>query len=237
MESICTSSDISANGYTLLRSVLSPAECLAMMAEVSSVMDAKIESDTGQVVGGRNLLSRWHGWRELVRRPMVAEVIAKHVGPNAGVVRILYFDKPPGKGWSLAMHKDRTIAVAAHRIPPGPFTKPTRKAGVPHVEASEELLSRMITLRIHLDAMHEKNGPLLVAPGSHLDDSNSQPLPILSEAGDIFVMRPLLSHGSLAADPGTTDHRRVVHLELAPEKTLPGGYEWHEFERCSATCR
>jgi len=148
------------------------------------------------------------------------------------LVRILYFDKPPGQGWSLSLHRDKTIAVAQHHVPAEPFAKPTVKADVPHVEATEELLQTMLTLRIHLDPMCDANGPLVVVPGSHHDLSKTcdqASVPIHCGGGDVFVMRPLLLHGSRAPWPETKLHRRVVHLEVAPSETLPSPYRWNKF--------
>jgi hypothetical protein len=45
---------------------------------------------------------------------------------------------------------------------PGP-----QKSGLAHVEPPFELLAGMVTVRVHLDAAPETNGPLLIAPGSH----------------------------------------------------------------------
>jgi hypothetical protein len=42
-------------------------------------------------------------------------------------------------------------------------------------------------------------------------------------------MRPLLAHCSGRSSPGTTRHRRVVHLEFAARPELPDGYAWHDF--------
>jgi hypothetical protein len=42
-------------------------------------------------------------------------------------------------------------------------------------------------------------------------------------------MRPLLLHASGHCDRGHRGHRRVVHLEFAPDPDLPDGYEWHTF--------
>ena len=70
----------------------------------------------------------------LARHPRLHDPLARVLGPGAGVVRGLYFDKPPGDGWALPWHRDTTVAVKAHgRF--GTFVKPTTKAGVPHVEA------------------------------------------------------------------------------------------------------
>src|SRR6266404_493411 len=99
--------------------------------------------------------------------PARVEAMAAVLGPDFGLVRVLFFDKPPGGSWSLPAHKDLTIAVRDNRLPSRHFRNPTRKAGVPHVEAPRELLDKMLTARIHLDDVTAENGPLKVIPGSH----------------------------------------------------------------------
>ena len=235
---------LSEEGWLVLPQILGPDACHEIRGEIEQLLTSHagdaVQSSRRQarqqVVGGRNLLSRWDGWRRLFQSTRLEAFVSNILGNEAGLVRILFFDKPPGEGWSLAMHQDRTIAVQQHQTPAAPFSKPTRKAGVPHVEASEELLREMITLRVHLDPMHQDNGPLVVAPGTHRGfaapmktDGGSGLKTIACDAGDVFVMRPLLAHGSLAATPGATDHRRVVHLELSNSQQLPGNYEWHQF--------
>ncbi|MCH5372813.1 MAG: phytanoyl-CoA dioxygenase family protein, partial [Planctomycetes bacterium] len=128
-------------------------------------------------------------------------------------------------------HKDRTVAVKENDLPCGCFCKPTQKAGIPHVEAPVWLLENMLTLRVHLDAMTEENGPLSVIPGSHRVDCESDHAPITLRAGvgDVLAMRPLLSHSSSNSRPGTSMHRRIIHLELAAGAELPDGYEWYSF--------
>ncbi len=96
----------------------------------------------------------------------------------------------------------------------------------------------MLTLRIHLDPMCDANGPLVVVPGSHHDLSKTcdqASVPIHCGGGDVFVMRPLLLHGSRPL-PETKLHRRVVHLEVAPSETLPSPYRWNKFASVK-TCR
>ena len=225
--------DLQRDGYTILPSVIPAGDCAAISRQLMSAMQQRdgdaIKAGKGRVVGGRNLLTVWDGWRPIVSQPTVKNLIANQLGESAGLVRILYFDKPPGKGWALSLHKDQTIAVKEHIDPPTPFSKPTRKAGVPHVEATRDQLQRMLTLRLNLDPMHDDNGPLIVVPESHRKESDCEIKTIHCNAGDMFAMKPLLSHGSLAAAPNTADHRRVVHLELAPKKRLPGSYQWHDF--------
>jgi ectoine hydroxylase-related dioxygenase (phytanoyl-CoA dioxygenase family) len=114
------------------------------------------------------------------------------------------------------------------------FSKPTLKAGVPHIEASREVLEAMLTLRIHLDDMTDENGPLQVVPGSHR--LGKVPVAgyetaraILGSRGDVLAMRPMLSHRSISSREGTTRHRRILHLEFTGLPHLPDGFEWHDF--------
>src|SRR5699024_10016906 len=97
----------------------------------------------------------------------LASALTAILGPNFGLVRVLFFDKPPERTWSLPWHKDLTIAVRRNDLPSKRFTKPTVKAGIPHVEAPLEILDRMLTARVHLDPATADNGALKVAPGSH----------------------------------------------------------------------
>ena len=120
-----------------------------------------------------------------------------------------------------------TIAVKRHGSLER-FRKPTVKAGVPHVEQID-LLATMLTARIHLDAVTMQNGPLQVVPGSHRLDAAPRPVEtILCSAGDVLLMRPLLSHASIQCEParGASPHRAFGD---EPSAGLPDGYEWHEW--------
>ena len=163
-------------------------------------------------------------------------LLNRELGPDFGLVRGLYFDKPPAHTWSLPWHKDMTLAVRNNRLPSREFSKPTTKVGVPHVEGSEAILQRMLTLRIHLDPATLGNGALYVIPGSHKngksmgsDDRNA--VPVIANAGDVLAIRPLVSHCSGKSQVGTAMHRRVLHLEFAADGELPGGFEWFWFIR------
>jgi ectoine hydroxylase-related dioxygenase (phytanoyl-CoA dioxygenase family) len=156
------------------------------------------------------------------------------LGPQFGLVRGLFFDKPPGRSWWLPWHKDQTIAVRNNSLPSQQFSRPTLKAGVPHVIAPRELLEQMLTVRLHLDEVTLDNGPLKVIPGSHLtgattQDDGIEPATILAQPGDALLMRPLLTHASGDSVEGSTSHRRILHLEFAPSDDLPDGYQWHQF--------
>src|SRR5262249_11151008 len=120
------------------------------------------------------------------------------------------------------------------RQPSRHFSKPTRKAGVPHVEASEDVMGRMLTARVHLDDVTEENGPLKVIPGSHLTGKEMPagdvaPHTVLAGRGDVLLIRPLVSDCTTRRPPGTARPRRILHLEFAAGPELPDGYAWHDF--------
>ena len=197
-------------------------------------IDGSIRDKAGTVYAGRNLLRLFEPAKNIWRRPPLLELLREALGPEFGLVRVLFFDKPPERTWALPWHKDLTIAVKPHSGESMVFSKPTLKAGVPHVEASREVLEAMLTLRIHLDDMTEENGPLLVVPGSHRLGkvsvaSYETARTILGSRGDVLAMRPMLAHRSISSREGTTLHRRILHLEFSGLPRLPDGFEWHDF--------
>jgi Phytanoyl-CoA dioxygenase (PhyH) len=221
-------------GYVILPSVLNDreADALATRLETALQTDApSILRSRGKTYGSRDLINLFPEVCEIPLRPGLKEFVVAVLGPSAGLVRALYFDKPPERSWSLPWHKDWTIAVKNNSHPSKHFRRPTTKAGIPHVEASKSLLAGMLTLRLHLDPMTAENGPLCVIPGSHTTEveDSSQAVEIHTKSGDVLAMRPLVSHSSIMSIAETTMHRRVIHLEFAPSIELPDGYEWHSF--------
>ena len=230
--------DLDADGYCVLPSILSlrqvrdALEAWETVCQANANDPAILQDADGAISGVRNLLRMWPGVVELARQPRLQDRLAKLLGPHFGVVRALFFDKPPGRGWALPWHKDYNIAVREHgKI--GPFNKPTKKASVPHVEAPERLLREMLTVRIHLDDMTDDNGPLRIIPGSHRNDGleSRPPISIHCRACDVLLMRPLLTHSSANCDPACSRHRRIIHIECAPHPELSEGYHWHDFIR------
>jgi hypothetical protein len=192
---------------------------------------------SGEVYGARDLLWRV---REVFKPAHSSEVLGRIqaiLGPTAFPVRGLFFDKTLTTNWNLPWHQDLTIAVSRRLEVPG-FGPWTRKAGIPHVHAPADLLSRMLTIRLHLDDSGPGDGPLRVLPGSHLAGKLSSPelaawctragdlaVDCIVPAGGAIMMRPLLLHSSASrTNPG---HRRVIHLEYAAEQ-LRGGLEWYQ---------
>ncbi|MBY0460939.1 MAG: phytanoyl-CoA dioxygenase family protein, partial [Gemmataceae bacterium] len=226
------------DGFALLPSALTAAAVASALAGWDRVARAHADggvllaSGTGPAYGARNLLELWPEVVEMVRREPLRGSLLEVLGPNAGVVRVLYFDKPPGHSWALPWHKDYSLAVREHHNS-ARFTKPTVKAGVPHVIAPKEILDRMLTVRVHLDAMTPENGPLRVIPGSHrfYTQENDDPRPAVTlhgAAGDVLLMRPLVTHAS-GHSTSSELHRRIVHLECTADRELTDGLQWKWF--------
>jgi hypothetical protein len=226
-------------GFALVPSGL-PATEIANLAALltSSLNDERPDShplaSRGTVYAARNPLDVLPDVQSIWRSSSLGDLLREILGASFGLVRGLYFDKPPGRSWWLPWHKDLTIAVRDNSLPSQRFTRPTFKAGVPHVIAPVELLEQMLTVRLHLDEVTSENGPLLVLPGSHLTgitipESAASPVTILADSGEALLMRPLLAHSSGDSTPGTNRHRRILHLEFAPREELPDGYAWQRF--------
>ena len=221
----------------MLRRAFSDTDCDSLLTEWAAACavgdDGLMRSATGAVYGARNILDRWPGVIRVLNQPPLAEALQAALGPGYGLVRVLYFNKPPGESWALPWHKDLAIAVKDNRRPSSHFDRPTTKYGVPHAEAPAWLLDRMLTARLHLDEVTEENGPLRVLPGSHRGGKSGtgsgSEVRITCGRGDVLLMRPLVSHCSGHSHALTTRHRRILHLEFSPVRELPDGYEWHSF--------
>jgi Phytanoyl-CoA dioxygenase (PhyH) len=231
---ICSS--LERDGYWLQRDVFSASECERLLAEwqAASTSDKTgvMRSTSGAIYGARNVLDLWPDALRILSEPKLIEPIQAVLGVSFGLVRVLFFDKPPGESWALPWHKDMAIAVKDNQFSSMHFECPTTKYGVPHVEAPMWLLQQMLTARVHFDDVTDENGPLRVLPGSHRDKSfagSAAETRILCQRGDVLLMRPLLSHSSGHSLGGTTRHRRVFHLEFSGVFDLPDGYRWHTY--------
>jgi hypothetical protein len=231
---------VTRDGFAVLPGVLSESQVEAILAGLGDALaraagaEAAVMGEAGGIYAARNVLLLWPEAAETWRQPPLPRALAEILGTGFGLVRVLYFDKPPDQTWALPWHKDLTVAVRDNRLGGTRFRKPTTKAGVPHVEAPAEVLQGMLTARLHLDDATEENGPLKVVPGSHrlgkaLDLGDVRPHTVLARRGDVLLMRPLLAHCSNRSQPGTGRHRRILHLEFAASADLPDGYTWHTF--------
>ncbi|MCC9605626.1 phytanoyl-CoA dioxygenase family protein [Blastopirellula sp. JC732] len=235
---VCVSR-LNQNGFALLPSPFTAEELDQITADLTvaiaeSQRDGEsIRTRAGAAYAARNVLSVYPAVAQVWRKSSLVDLLLEVLGAHCGLVRVLYFDKPPEKTWSLPWHKDLTIAVREHVAASGRYEKPTLKAGVPHVEAPLDLLQQMLTLRIHLDDVDAANGALQVLPGSHKTGkaaASGTPHLVACRRGDVLAMRPLLSHASGESAAETRRHRRILHLEFAATPQLEEGFAWQLFQ-------
>ncbi|HEX8522347.1 MAG TPA: phytanoyl-CoA dioxygenase family protein [Tepidisphaeraceae bacterium] len=171
--------------------------------------------------------------RNLAISETILRLIRPHLGTSPFPIRGIYFDKNPSANWKVAWHQDITIEVR-ERIDVSGFGPWSMKDGVHCVQPPTEVLKRMLTIRLHLDACTLENGPLLVVPRSHqhgilahseilrMKDSTA-PTPCVTDKGGALLMRPLLIHASRRSS--TPTHRRIIHLDYAAQD-LPEPLQW-----------
>jgi hypothetical protein len=228
------------DGFIILPSVFTAAESDAANRQLTDAIsnatgDLSIRTRSNTIYAARNVTEWFPQASRLWQKEQLVRVLRAVLGSEFGLVRVLFFDKPPEQPWSLPWHKDMTIAVQRNDLPSDRFRNPTTKAGIKHVEAPTGLLQRMLTLRLHLDDVDEDNGPLIVIPRSHRtgkEASTDETIEkILANCGDVLAIRPLVAHSSPVPSTGTTRRRRVLHFEFAADRELDDGYAWRMFLR------
>ncbi|MEI9995361.1 MAG: phytanoyl-CoA dioxygenase family protein [Rhizomicrobium sp.] len=220
------------DGFAIIPNVVDAASIASLIAIIETSGFAR--SMRGEdVYGARNILDE-PKIAALARSAGVFGLAASFIGPDARPVRGIFFDKTPGANWPVAWHQDRALAVAERHEIAG-WSNWSVKAGLHHVQPPSDILDRMVTLRIHLDDCGAENGPLRVLPGTHkmgrikADRIASLRAEIpeavcLAPAGSALAFRPLLLHASSPAK--APKHRRVIHLEYAPQDLLPPTLRW-----------
>lgn len=233
-----TIGSIERSGHVIVEQAVSESDCNQVLRQFTDLRQSESESSLstsrGTVFAARNLIDEFPPAVSIWRQPVLLSLLQDVLGQSAGLVRVLFFDKPSDRSWNLPWHKDMTIAVQDNSIASNLFCKPTKKAGVDHFEAPTEILEQMLTLRLHLDQVTDRNGPLRVIPGSHANGkqaagSTDDFATIHANVGDVLAMRPLISHSSGHADANTGLHRRILHFEFCGIPELPDQIQWHRF--------
>lgn len=193
--------------------------------EISAIETQAIEASCSVILaestrkfGVRNVLSLSVDLRELVEKSIMP-IVHKYLHSDAFVVRSTLFDKPLDANWAVPWHQDVTIEVEERYDIPG-FGPWSVKEDLLSVQPPQDILEKMLTLRLHLDETDEENGALLVEPGSHvrgklrIDEIGAEaPVSCNCREGDILMMKPLLFHSSNRSR--TAKPRRVLHLDFA----------------------
>jgi hypothetical protein len=221
------------DGFAVVPNVLTPAEVRALQHAIAQVTDPLATKKRGATYALRNLLEVSPEIRALAEAAPVRDLVEPSLGKACFPVRGILFDKIPGANWKVPFHQDVTIAVR-ERVETEGFGPWSIKAGVLHTHAPVAVLESMLSVRLHLDDCHDRNGPLRVIPGSHrLGRISESAIEAIHRqtgehtcavlTGGALLMRPLLLHASSPAR--VVGHRRVIHIDFAAHD-LHGGLQW-----------
>jgi ectoine hydroxylase-related dioxygenase (phytanoyl-CoA dioxygenase family) len=225
-------SQIEDDGYAVQEGFSTELEIGELIDAIERHQNGQSLLRNGRTFAVRNLLDLPE-INELAKSAPVRELAEAVLGGTAFAVRGILFDKIPEANWKVPWHQDVTNAVRARDDVDG-FGPRSTKAGVLHVQPPAQILERMISIRVHLDACDESNGALHVIPGSHRAGRIAETeIPSTLEKfqahacvigrGGALLMRPLLLHASFPSQAPA--HRRVIHLDFACER-LPLPLKW-----------
>src|SRR5712671_3845081 len=112
--------DVNTDGFTFVPALFRPEEVDGIVGEITQALSIGrlgVLDQYGCVYAARNILQLWPKVADVWRRAPLPEILRQILGPHFGLVRVLFFDKPPEQSWSLPWHKDMTIAVRNNRLP------------------------------------------------------------------------------------------------------------------------
>lgn len=208
------------------------------LLHIEAALDGQAKNRPGVRLTGVEGLNHF-----LCAKGAIGSLAAHALDSDSIPVRMILFDKNAASNWSLGWHQDRTIAVKykADVVGYGPWTM---KTGIPHVAPPIEILSKMMTVRVHLDDIDESNAPLIIAPKSAqrglvnegdlsmvIDDCGE--FTCLAHRGDIWAYQTLILHRSEAAR--NPRRRRVLQVDYSAD-VLPPPLECMAFNPSNRMC-
>lgn len=213
------------DGFEVVQNIISIEEIESITSELG-----KLESKGG---GIRNAEKKIVSVKVLAESPKFISLASNYLSGQAKFVRAIIFLKSIENNWLVTWHQDKTVTVSKRLDVPG-WGPWSQKDGVLHVQPPVEVLTKMVTFRVHLDESTEQNGCLKLIPGSHKEgvmsqasiDSYSKMHSAISceaPAGSALIMRPHILHSSSKAL--SNDPRRVLHIEYSNYK-LTDGVGW-----------
>jgi ectoine hydroxylase-related dioxygenase (phytanoyl-CoA dioxygenase family) len=213
---------ITEDGYWIEENVVSHGECDALVAAIADTSRSR--------AGARHLMGN-PAVAQLAADPRLVGMAQSALGEGAVPYRATLFEKSGKANWLVAWHQDTALPLASSFDATGwgPWSE---KEGVRYAHAPTWALSRVIALRLHIDASTSENGPLRIIPGSHaagvLSDERvltyvrtRDQIECTVPKGGVLAMRPLLIHASSKAQ--TSNPRRVLHIEYADSLVLAPG--------------
>lgn len=213
-----------SRGFWIEDNALSDRECDGLIEAAPPGMQGRSRA------GARHLMSI-PAVEAAAKDERLLRIAKRALGDGAVPFRATLFDKSARANWLVVWHQDTALPLESRNDSAewGPWSM---KAGILYAPAPAWALSRVIALRLHLDASTSENGPLRVIPGSHIggvlsDDEildlarARENMEALVPRGGVLAMRPLLVHSSSKALGSRP--RRVLHIEYADTLDLVPG--------------
>jgi ectoine hydroxylase-related dioxygenase (phytanoyl-CoA dioxygenase family) len=214
-------------GYRIVPGCLSIAECDDIAGALSTP-----EAVSRSRAGARHLMAQ-PIVSALANDRRLTELAKEWLGAVAIPFRATLFETSGSTNWLIPWHQDTALPLARRfeTVGWGPWSE---KAGATYAHAPAWALSRVIAMRVHLDASTADNGPLRVIPGSHLRGvltdqtvmefvSTNGHVECCVPRGGVIAMRPLIIHASSKAR--SENYRRVLHIQYADSLDLSDGVQ------------
>ncbi|MEM9930425.1 MAG: phytanoyl-CoA dioxygenase family protein [Bacteroidota bacterium] len=220
---------LSSSGYQVLPSLLSDGT-------VNKVLRLIQANPHNNGFGIRDFLPNNPLVHQLLKQESTLQEVLRTYFDRPICVRSIYFDKPPRANWVVGWHQDLTMNLRS--VPSGGGWQNIRRLKDRVVaQAPTDLLTKMVTLRLHLDDTDEGNGALRVVPKVHqqgiirtdtreMEQANERAVLCQVPSGGALLMKPLTPHASRRTREGTRP-RRVIHLEFL-DRSLLNGIDLHE---------
>lgn len=208
------------DGFWIEEGVLQPSECDELIEHLNQSAENRSRA------GIRNLMAVPE-ISTIANDRRLIDITNRMFGQPLIPFKATLFEKSGKANWLVAWHQDTTIPVEkpVHGNGWGPASI---KEGITFVHAPASILSKILAIRIHLDASIESNGPLRVIPGTHKRRHSDEEIGRISATrnqeictvgkGGVVAMSPLLVHASSKCF--TDAPRRVLHLEYATSMAI-----------------
>lgn len=214
------------SGFAIHDDVFSATECEQLLNKLPAG-----RFNRGRA-GARHLMSH-PDVKRVASDPRMLRIARLALGADASPYRATLFDKRASANWSVVWHQDTALPLRSKfdLREWGPWSQ---KEGVLYAHAPSWALSRIVALRLHLDASTADNGPLRILRGTHslgvMSDEDvfamarSHPhVDCIVGRGGVMAMHPLLVHSSGKGRSGSP--RRVLHIEYANSLVLAPGIQ------------
>jgi hypothetical protein len=215
-----------SSGFCIDENVFSVSECEQLLDKLT------LPSSHRGRAGSRHLMSHPEVKR-VASDPRMLRVARVSLGAEPLPYRATLFDKSGAANWSVVWHQDTALPLQS-RFDLREWGPWSQKAGIIYAHAPSWALSRIVALRLHLDASTAENGPLRILEGTHalgvMSDADvyamarSRPhIDCIVGCGGVMAMYPLLVHSSGKAKSDAP--RRVLHIEYADSLVLAPGIQ------------